>query len=287
MPNRSGLVTLKVNGSSSSSSRSSSSTSGDERSAASLKRRGQQQQRPRHRRRPGWSESHNVPEGLDNATASVSTHSRSQSGGSDVGIVRLLRACSFSTLIFLALLFWSLTLCPEVLGRQSLHQTCPGCPHQQHAHLHRGKDPVPNPDDLRLEAIKHQILSKLGLRSRPDVNRTMATVPKRLALETIYRAEYQSARPPPPQPQPSYQGNRANPYGEYGFGDEFSYKNLDQTQEAVDEGLDQNVPYQDYDDLYGSQHEPEAMDDFYARTSEIITFAEPGKRKVFSMTEDK
>ncbi|XP_011495081.1 PREDICTED: inhibin beta chain [Ceratosolen solmsi marchali] len=193
---------------------------------------------------------------------------------------------SFSTLVFLILLSWSLTLCPSVLARQSLHQTCPGCPHQQHTHLHRStKDSEPNPDDLRLEAIKHQILSKLGLRSRPDVNRTLASVPKRLALETIYRAEAQQAARPSMSEKimkhhtNNYNRNHPDTYEEYGGGDEYSYKNLEQTGGEVDgtETTHKIPNYQDYDDLYGSPHEPEVMDDFYARTSEIITFAEPGR----------
>ncbi|XP_037926020.1 uncharacterized protein DDB_G0283357 isoform X2 [Hermetia illucens] len=41
-------------------------------------------------------------------------------------------------------------------------------------------------DQIRLESIKHQILSKLGLKSKPNVTQTL---PKQFIMETIYRAE--------------------------------------------------------------------------------------------------
>ncbi|XP_031780733.1 inhibin beta chain isoform X1 [Nasonia vitripennis] len=218
-----------------------------------------------------------------------STSSSSSSSAAAAAAAAAVPSSIGRLLLLLALLVWSLSLWPAAaaVARQSLHQTCPGCPHQQHAHLHRNREAGgPNPDDLRLEAIKHQILSKLGLRSRPDVNRTLASVPKRLALETIYRAEAQQpVRPPAPPPATSQGESRTAQNREpssgynkpFGYGDEYSYRNLEQNVPGGGE-LNQNVPpYQDYDDMYGSQHEPEVMDDFYARTSEIITFAEPGR----------
>ena len=135
---------------------------------------------------------------------------------------------------------------------------------------------APTPDDLRLEAIKHQILTKLGLRARPDVNRTLATVPRHLALETLYRAEAQSSRYPSSDRS---RNDRENVYSaEFLYGaDEYSYKNLDQ---RVDSSAKDNAriasSYRGYEDHEGQEPEEE-MDDFYARTSEIITFAEPGE----------
>lgn len=199
-----------------------------------------------------------------------------------------------------ALLLWALALRPAaVLARQSAHQTCPGCPHQQHLHRKAREGDAADeadlggidPDDLRLEAIKHQILSKLGLRNRPDVNRTMASVPKRLALETIYRAEQQPAAAggrgsvpgTPPKPQQrhydygnGYDGNHVDPYADSfgGNGDDYYRGGTDDVEDV--NGRNLPPPYQDYDDPYGPS-EPDVVDDFYARTSEIITFAEPGE----------
>ncbi|XP_076681039.1 inhibin subunit beta [Andrena cerasifolii] len=182
-----------------------------------------------------------------------------------------------SNLLLIGLAICCLTLSP-VQSRQNHHQTCPGCPHQQqqHQHMHeshRGggskETAAPTPDDLRLEAIKHQILTKLGLSARPDVNRTLATVPRHLALETLYRAEAQSSRYP--ERSRSEHENESSSEFLYG-GDEYSYRNLDQQQ---DTSTDENarVGYREHEDQYTQ----EEMDDFYARTSEIITFAEPGR----------
>lgn len=147
--------------------------------------------------------------------------------------------------------------------------------HESGARESAFKDTVaPSPDDLRLEAIKHQILTKLGLRARPDVNRTLATVPRHLALETLYRAEAQT---PPRYSDRSRVDYESEYPGEFLYGgDEYSYRNLDQRPEetTTTEGNARTTArshYQGYDDVQ------EELDDFYARTSEIITFAEPGE----------
>lgn len=187
-----------------------------------------------------------------------------------------------SNVLLIGLAICCLTLSP-VQPRQNHHQTCPGCPHQQqqHQHMHethRGggsKDTAaPTPDDLRLEAIKHQILTKLGLRARPDVNRTLATVPRHLALETLYRAEAQSTRFPE-RPRNDHENEYSSEFL-YG-GDEYSYRNLDQQEDTADENA--KIGYGEHE----TQDAQEEMDDFYARTSEIITFAEPGEYTPFHM----
>ncbi|GAB1862519.1 Inhibin beta chain [Camponotus japonicus] len=193
-----------------------------------------------------------------------------------------------SNLLLIGLALCCLAL-PAVQPRLSGHyQTCPGCPHQQpqqqqhhhhhHHHVHHDgsarsglfKDTAaPTLDDLRLEAIKHQILQKLGLRARPDVNRTLATVPRHLALETLYRAKAQT---PPRYSDRSRVDYESEYPGEFLYGsDEYSYRNLDQ-ETTTTEGNARTTArsYQDYDNVQ------EELDDFYARTSEIITFAEPG-----------
>nr|XP_012230593.1 PREDICTED: inhibin beta B chain [Linepithema humile] len=194
-----------------------------------------------------------------------------------------------SNLLLIGLALCCLAL-PAVQPRLSgHHQTCPGCPasasqqqhhhHHHHHHAHhegsaRGgifKDTAaPSPDDLRLEAIKHQILQKLGLRARPDVNRTLATVPRHLALETLYRAEAQT---PPRYSDRSRVDYESEYPGEFLYGgDEYSYRNLDQETTTTENNARTTArSYQGYDDVQ------EELDDFYARTSEIITFAEPGR----------
>ena len=185
-----------------------------------------------------------------------------------------------SNLVLISLILWGLA-CPVTLAKQNHHQTCPGCPHQQHVHnLHRSaKESGPSPDDLRLEAIKHQILTKLGLRNRPDVNRTVAAVPRHLALETLYRAEAQPTRHS--EKRNNYEKERDEEYSEFLYsGDKYSFRNLDQPmEETTTEGAaPTTTPFQSYEDPGGDSQEPqEEMDDFYARTSEIITFAEPGR----------
>ncbi|KAK9508047.1 hypothetical protein O3M35_007794 [Rhynocoris fuscipes] len=78
---------------------------------------------------------------------------------------------------------------------------------------------------IRLEAIKLQILSKLGLSAKPNVSGT-ASLPRELVLQTLVRA---NEGPTTPANQASNEDN-----------------------------------------------EPTNTDDFYATTSEIIAFAEPG-----------
>lgn len=192
-----------------------------------------------------------------------------------------------SNLVLISLILWGLAL-PVTLARQNHHQTCPGCPHQQHGHnLHRSaKESGPSPDDLRLEAIKHQILIKLGLRNRPDVNKTLVNVPKELALKTLYRAE---AQPPRRNGRRNnYEEGKNEGYSEFLYsGDEYSYRNLDQPMEDIstDGAAPTTTPFQGYDYPGGDYEEPqEEMDDFYARTSEIITFAEPGTFYLFPFT---
>lgn len=230
------------------------------------------------------------------------------------------------------MIIWSLFF-PPVVARQNnhfedkrivndnLHQSCPGCPYQEQ--LPTGpKDS--NLDDLRLEAIKHQILTKLGLKSRPDVNRTLASVPRKLALETIYRAEHSNS--PPSliisshssniRKKNKYRNRMKNRYlderkiqqknknqnyqygGKYTYNignegsvggslsDQYFYRNsqdLTRNNNKIDdESVLSSSVYQDRNNEYGSSLplKLEVMDDFYAKTSEIITFAEPGKLRI-------
>lgn len=90
-------------------------------------------------------------------------------------------------------------------------------------------------DSIRLEAIKHQILMKLGLKDKPNVTHHL---PREVIMETLFRAEESG-----------------------GFlGD-------DEQQEDTDYMTTSTRTNQQEQDF----------DDFYGRTSEIITFAEQGK----------
>jgi inhibin beta len=120
---------------------------------------------------------------------------------------------------------------------------CPNCiPSQQK----RDKAaPQQNSDEIRLETIKRQILSKLGLKEKPNVT---SPVPREVIMETLYRAEE--------------------------TGDQ---------QDGSGSGsgvITQHVMYEDDSAGPSSTRPPESEpDDFYGRTSEIITFAEPGKSR--------
>ncbi|XP_071443075.1 lateral signaling target protein 2 homolog, partial [Hetaerina americana] len=115
--------------------------------------------------------------------------------------------------------------CPNCMGshQQPQQQTHPAQPQKRSepAGEEAGGDGTGggavDADNIRLEAIKHQILSKLGLKSKPNVT---SPIPRSVVLETLYRAEETRGFMDPTRP-------------------------------------------------------PEPEDDFYGRTSEIITFAEP------------
>lgn len=103
-------------------------------------------------------------------------------------------------------------------------------------------------------------------------------MPRHLALETLYRAEAQT-------PSRYFDRSRVDYESEYPgeflyAGDEYSYRNLDQRPEeaTTTEGNARSTSrsHPGYDDVH------EELDDFYARTSEIITFAEPGECRILS-----
>lgn len=58
---------------------------------------------------------------------------------------------------------------------------CPNCLHESETERARRET-----DKLRLEAIKKQILQKLGLKHKPNVTKSL---PKEVLMETIFRAE--------------------------------------------------------------------------------------------------
>lgn len=95
-----------------------------------------------------------------------------------------------------------------------------------------------NSDEIRLEAIKLQILSKLGLKEKPTIT---LPVPRDVLIETLSRAGDQTLT------------------GDLLAGEDEVRKKMEKEAE-VEEGTLESEP-----------------DDFYGRTSEIITFAQPGE----------
>jgi inhibin beta len=92
-------------------------------------------------------------------------------------------------------------------------------------------------DEIRLETIKRQILSKLGLKEKPNVT---APIPREVIMETLYRAEE--------------------------TGDQHDGS-----------GTDGRTVEEDVAGASSTRAPDSEPDDFYGRTSEIIAFAEPGK----------
>jgi inhibin beta len=108
-----------------------------------------------------------------------------------------------------------------------LPSECPNC---------NPRDPKRG-DEIRLETIKRQILSKLGLKEKPNVT---APIPRDVIMETLYRAEE--------------------------TGDQHDGS-----------GADGRTVEEDVAGPASTRAPDSEPDDFYGRTSEIIAFAEPGK----------
>lgn len=105
--------------------------------------------------------------------------------------------------------------------------SCPNCLYKT--------DKMRSPsDNIRLEAIKHQILMKLGLKDKPNVTHDL---PREVIMETLFRAEESRGL----------------------LSDAESQEDEVPTTSARTSNMD-----------------PQDFDDFYGRTSEIITFAEQG-----------
>lgn len=115
----------------------------------------------------------------------------------------------------------------ENLGSKKM-SSCPNCVYRNGIKDHKVES-----DNLRLEVIKKQILSKLGLRDKPNVTYSL---PREVVLETLYRAENSE------------------------FFNTYRDEDFVSTTSARSESKDQMD-----------------VDDFYGRTSEIISFAEEGK----------
>lgn len=91
-------------------------------------------------------------------------------------------------------------------------------------------------DKLRLDAIKKQILSKLGLRQKPNVTHSL---PRDVIMETLSRAE-----------------DNSDFFSNFRDSDDINTSTTTSQRTTVTDAMD--------------------FDDFYGRTSEIISFAEKG-----------
>ncbi|KAF7990098.1 hypothetical protein HCN44_009087 [Aphidius gifuensis] len=151
--------------------------------------------------------------------------------------------------------------CRQTSGEHH-HHLCSGCPHQHILTIQRKESRSSN-DDLRLEAIRHQILTKLGLRNRPDINRTLTQIPRYLALETLYRAETPSTI------RNINQNHHESGYSDYYFS--YPYRQVDDIPNVTFDNIQSSTSHN------SKTNQDIEIDDFYARTSEIISFAEAGK----------
>lgn len=120
----------------------------------------------------------------------------------------------------LALLLLALLGRPAHARPEARH--CPNCVHPRSVPDARALE------TLRIEGIKQQILSKLGLRAKPNVT---SSIPREVLLQTLYRSE--------------------------------------EDRELLQKQREEQ--------LRSAGHEQLLDDDYYAKTSEIISFAEPGE----------
>lgn len=125
-------------------------------------------------------------------------------------------AAPLALLLLLALLGRPVHARPEA-------RHCPNCVHPRSVPDARALE------TLRIEGIKQQILSKLGLRAKPNVT---SSIPREVLLQTLYRSE--------------------------------------EDRELLQKQREEQ--------LRSGGHEQQLVDDdYYAKTSEIISFAEPGE----------
>lgn len=126
----------------------------------------------------------------------------------------------------------------------------------------------PLSDHSRLEAIKFQILLKLGLKKKPNVTNTL---PKQFIFDTLRRSGDPMMNP--------------NDYTMlFQSSDDKETRNLvlDQFKQlkASNESSIDDVNSEDYKEA--QPEDEQEFDDFYGRTREIITFAEKGERLLSS-----
>jgi hypothetical protein len=123
----------------------------------------------------------------------------------------------------------------------------------------------PLAERLKVEAIKKQILSKLNLPERPNIT---ASIPRELVLEALRKAQLDT------------NGNNYHSFTPHIYS--ISSVHSQQTD------LSQSTPHQNFHSTHQTSYQESdtsnfissSSDDYYGKTSEIIAFAEPGKRSL-------
>lgn len=119
----------------------------------------------------------------------------------------------------------------------------------------------PLAERLKVEAIKKQILSKLNLPERPNIT---ASIPRELVLEALRKAQLDTNNYHSFTPHTFSFSSAHSPQPD--LSQSTSHQNFHSTHQT---------PYQESDT---SNFISSSSDDYYGKTSEIIAFAEPGKR---------
>lgn len=122
-------------------------------------------------------------------------------------------------------------------------------------------------ESIRLEAIKQQILNKLGLKHRPIIRKKL---PREIVLQSLYRAEEDNLEffnDEKHKSMPSRTGAGLN------FNKPIKTNDLNDKYEEFSSTTGENLPTTSST----SYSTNEVQDDFYARTSEIIVFGDAGK----------
>lgn len=141
-------------------------------------------------------------------------------------------------------------------------------------------------ESIRLEAIKQQILNKLGLKHRPIIRKKL---PREIVLQSLYRAEEDNFDFSVNDDNSKLNKNkifsntiRTNSKNQF----ETNQLNSDQdiTSSSGEPFLNAAGPSSTPTHTSTSYSTNEVQDDFYARTSEIIVFGDAGKLHNFYYT---
>lgn len=130
-------------------------------------------------------------------------------------------------------------------------------------------------NEIRLTAIKHQILTKLGLKSKPNVTHTLS---KEMILETLRRTGEAQLYNYHQNPQDIYvlSGDHSNTVTNYKITNQFYQNqqfNLYNNNQNQQQQQQEQVPFE----MAYNDDENNVADDFYGKTREIIAFASKGK----------
>lgn len=146
---------------------------------------------------------------------------------------------------------------------------------------------APSKDEIRLEAIKFQILSKLGLTAKPNITHEL---PKQIVLDTLQRADERNANvrqllnrrrnatmTTTADNEPDY--HRLD-YSTSNSINDFTYNTNANDNFYMYSNADASVRDGQGDETHSdasSDYDSVPVDDFYGTTTEIISFAEKGE----------